>query len=459
MVGWLPKEDLVVIAALIIGLLLGAGLGAFIARRGATPASSDAAVLRAQLDAALEAKEKAEADVTAIRQRADEERRELMNVLDARFVATSQEVLDTVVRRYQEHQDEVAAARDTSLQSRLDPLKEMLGKYEAKLQTYDEEHRKALQDVRTRADELLSWQVAAANATTRLNQLLGRSDARGRWGEVQLANVLQASDLTEGIDFDLQSSGTADGGQRQRPDCILHLPNDTHIVIDAKFPFDAFEASLAAATPEEAAPYRADHAKALRSHVKALSGKNYWERLPYTPRFTVCFVPSDAALSAAFDADPSLYDYATQLGVLIAGPTNLLALLWSAKMVLQEHRQLVNAEEILKTASRLPDLIRNVVDPIAKMGKALSTATDHYNQLVSSVETRLVPAARKVQRLGVGTNAKEMPELSTVDKAPTPLAYERWGVDPANHDLALSSEVWDVDEVEFPEITEGNTGE
>ena len=446
-----------VVIGLVIGVALGVLIGFLIGKQRSAAAPDTAAeVLRVQLASANELRAKAEAALETERERADRERRELMENLDKTFESTSQRVLDRTVDRFSKQQEDLAGARDETLATRLEPIKEILGQYQEKLRTYDEGHQKALHEVKSQADRLLEAQVAAQQATNRLNTLLGRSDSRGRWGEVQLANVLAASDLQEGIDFELQSSGTADSGQRQRPDCVLHLPNGTKIVIDAKFPFDAFEASMSASDPEEIKRLRDEHAKALRQHVKTLGTKSYWESLNYTPRFTVCFVPSDAALSTAFDADPELYDFATKQNVLIAGPTNLLALLWSAKMVLQEFQQMVNAEQILLTAAKLPDLIANVASPIEAMGKALVAATTQYNKVVSSVQSRLVPAARRMQQLGVGMGSKPIPELDALEPAVSALDHQKWGVDPNDSNLVLRSEVLDLDEIVEPGFDEGD---
>ena len=168
------------------------------------------------------------------------------------------------------------------------------------------QHVGALGEVKSRAEELLNEQRKSQAETRRLNQLLGRSDQRGRWGEVQLANVLEASGLRQNIDYQLQVSSTNDAGRAQRPDCVVNMPNGSRVAIDAKFPFDAFEAALASENPEERKALELKHAKDLRAHVKTLRDKAYWESITPAPEFVACFVPSDVAVSVAFDADPTL---------------------------------------------------------------------------------------------------------------------------------------------------------
>ena len=434
---------------LVVGLALGGVVGWVLAQPGTR---SEATTLRTALreaevrtTVAEQLLEQSKADLVFERN----ERERMLANLDATFESTSTRVLGETVERFEKHQSQVAQARDETLKANLSPIQSLLKEYEASLAAFDKQHTEALAEVRERATSLLETQQSAQAEVKRLNQLLGRSDQRGRWGEVQLANVLEASGLTNGVDFTLQSSNATESGGTKRPDCILHLPNETHVFIDAKFPFDAFEQSLTAEDPAEVQRLRRTHADAVRGHVRQLSAKTYWAETTGAPKYTVCFVPSDAALSAAFDADPTLYDFAVQQGVLIAGPTNLMALLWSAHLVLREHERLANVEKILDEASKLPDLIRLVATPIVAMGSSLDKAVGNYNSMVASVEGRLIPAARRMQKLGVGVNTKPMPEMGDVSAATRSLNATKWAIGPSTTGSDLAG-VLDVDDDVVP---------
>jgi DNA recombination protein RmuC len=210
------------------------------------------------------------------------------------------------------------------------------------------------------------------------------------------------------------------------------MPNNASIAIDAKFPFDAFEAANATEDAEQRRLKYLEHATALRSHVKTLKEKSYWELISPAPEFVVCFVPSDFAITAAFDADPTLHAYAAKERVLIVGPTNLLSLLWSVAMVLRQHDATINAQEIFKIAESMVDRIRLVAEPILKMGKSLDDTLDSYNKMVRSVESRLIPEARRVRALGGAQRAKALPELESIDETAVQLNEEKWGVDLEN---------------------------
>lgn len=404
-------------------------------RDRAAQARADLAVRDSQLVAANE---------MLARERSEHE--SALTNMEQTFENMSNRVLAHTVEQFNHSQEQVLKERDSKLDLTLKPLESLLGEYKVNLAEMNEKHAGALFDVKSRATELLQAQQKTQDETRRLNQLLGRGDQRGHWGEVQLANVMEASGLRRNIDYDLQVSGVTEAGRSLRPDCVVKMPNNASIAIDAKFPFDAFEAALATDDAELRKKKHEEHAAALRSHVKTLKEKSYWEVILPAPEFVVCFVPSDFAITAAFDADPQLHAFAAKERVLIVGPTNLLSLLWSVAMVLRQHDASLNAAEIQKIAESMFDRIRLVVEPIARMGKSLDDTVDSYNKMVKSVEARLIPAAQRMRGLGGAQRAKPLPELESVDEPTAQLNEDKWGVSVDNPLAEGVSEILELEE-------------
>ena len=419
---------MVEVLAGVVGLVLGIVITAALSmnrsrslRDEATVATSSLAVRDAQLVAANEQIERQRADHVAA-----------LENMEKTFENSANRVLHQTVAQFSTSQEEVVKLRDSKLGATLKPLEALLNEYKQNLADFNTKNAGALSDVKSKAEELLEAQKRSQDETRRLNQLLGRGDQRGRWGEIQLANVLEVSGLRRNIDYDMQVSSTNDSGRGLRPDCVVNMPSGTSIAIDAKFPFDAFEAALATDDAEERRSLYAKHASDLRGHVKKLNEKGYWEVVTPAPEFVVCFVPSDFAISAALDADPDLVTYAAKARVLIAGPTNLWSLLWSVAMVLGQHQIALNAEHIYQTAETIFERIRLVAEPMARMGKALDSGVSEYNKLVRSFESRLIPAALDVRKLGGAKRAKDLPELGPVNELSTGLNEAKWGIDPEN---------------------------
>jgi DNA recombination protein RmuC len=404
-------------------------------REAAVVAEKELAVRDSQLALASEGLE---------RERSEHEM--LIRNMEVTFENMSNRVLAQTVEQFNLSQEQVLRERDSKLDLTLKPLESLLGEYKKNLADFSTEHAGALSDVKAKASELLEAQQRAQDETRRLNQLLGRGDQRGHWGEVQLANVMEASGLRRNIDYDLQVTGTNETGRSLRPDCVVKMPNGASIAIDAKFPFDAFELALRAEDAGQRQAFYEAHAQALRQHVKALKDKSYWEVITPAPEFVVCFVPSDFAITAAFDADPELHRYAAKERVLIVGPTNLLSLLWSVALVLAQHEAKINAQEILTLAEQIFDRIRLVAEPIVKMGKSLEDSVTNYNKMVKSIESRLIVSARGIRRLGGVQRAKDVPELGAVNETVTQLNDERWDVGPDNPLPEGASEILDLDE-------------
>jgi len=437
---------MIAVLAGVLGVVIGGALAWALQQRRATDHREALSTLRADLavrDSELAA---ARSDVV----RAREEHAAALTNMEVVFENLSNRVLQQTVVQFNQSQDLAMKERETTLDRTLKPLADLLDEYKRNLAEFDKQHVGALGEVKSRAEELLSEQRKSQEETRRLNQLLGRSDQRGRWGEVQLANVLEASGLRQHIDYQLQVSSTNDAGRAQRPDCVVNMPNGSRVAIDAKFPFDAFEAALASDNPEERKALELKHAKDLRAHVKTLRDKAYWESITPAPEFVACFVPSDVAVSVAFDADPTLLPDAANQRVLIVGPTNLLSLLWSVVMVVRQQELAVNAEAIYKVAETIFERIRRVAEPVARMGKALDTQVKEYNAMVTSFETRLIVSARSLQNLGGAGRAKALPELGHVDRLTARLDDVKWGVDDANPLPEGAGELLELEEFEEP---------
>jgi DNA recombination protein RmuC len=433
--------EMVATLAGVVGLVLGGVLAwAYALRRAQGQGEelslvrSDLAVRDSELTTARDNLEKAALEHAAV----------LAN-MEGVFENLSNRVLQQTVLQFNQSQEQVMKERETTLDRTLKPLADLLDEYKRNLADFDKQHVGALGEVKNRADELLNEQRKSQDETRRLNLLLGRSDRRGRWGEIQLANVLEASGLQQHIDYDLQVSSTSESGRSLRPDCVVNMPNGSRVAIDAKFPFDAFEAAVATDDAEERRVLELKHAKDLRAHVKTLREKAYWESIAPAPEFVACFVPSDVAVSVAFDADPDLLTYAARERVLIVGPTNLLSLLWSVVMVVRQQKLAMNAEEIYKVAETIFDRIRRVAEPVARMGKALDVQVKEYNAMITSFETRLIVSAKSLQNLGGAAHAKELPELGHVDRLAARLDEVKWGVDGTLPLLEGSTQILDLE--------------
>ncbi|WP_367404253.1 DNA recombination protein RmuC [Kocuria marina] len=277
----------------------------------------------------------------------------------------------------------------------------------------------ALEAARTTDQQLLQ-------ATGSLESSLRSTTARGAWGEMQLRRVVEAAGMTRHVDFAEQSVRTTDSGV-QRPDMVVNLPGAQTVVVDAKAPMNSYldaqavPSDGAAESEQRRAQLLVAHAKALRSHVNTLGTKRYWSAEENSPELVMCFVPIESALAAALDADASLLEYAARNNVALVSPVSLLASLKAVAFSWRQATLTDNARELYRLSRELYDRMGAVGKHLADMGGSLRRSVDGYNKLVGSLESRVLPSARKIAELDPTSAGTDALDTKPVDSVPRPL--------------------------------------
>ena len=267
------------------------------------------------------------------------------------------------------------------------------------------------------AQAVLTSEVQNVSAQTKklANALQASPKTRGRWGEQQLQNVIELAGMSAHVDFALQQTIEGEDG-RLRPDCVIRVPGDRRIVIDAKTPLTAYLEAVETLDDEAREDHLRRHAQQLRTHMKQLAEKKYWEALlPLTPDYVVMFIPGENFYAAALERDPQLFEDAIAARVLIVTPTTLIAL---AKAIAAGWRQEKMAEHARHVAELGRDLYRRLATMgghIVQVGGGLSRAVEHYNKFVGSLEGSVMPQARRFNELAVEGTHEALPELKPIE--------------------------------------------
>jgi len=239
--------------------------------------------------------------------------------------------------------------------------------------------------------------------TATLSTALRRPQVRGRWGELHLRRVVELAGLVDRCDFSEQLSTTDEEGTR-RPDLVVHLAGDKHVIVDAKVPLDAFLDATGADSDEQRAHHLTRHARQLRAHVDALSGKAYWRAVTSTPEFVVLFVPGEPFLSAALEADPTLLEYSADRKVVLATPSTLIALLRTVAYAWTQETLSEKTREIHDLGRDLYERLTTMSGHLDRLGRSLNGAVSSYNRAIGSLENRVLVSARRFNDLGVSTH-------------------------------------------------------
>jgi DNA recombination protein RmuC len=266
--------------------------------------------------------------------------------------------------------------------------------------------------------------VGSTNKTTTqlLSALKASPKMRGRWGEQTLRNVLELSGLAPNVDFTEQVSTTDGEGGRLRPDVVINLPGGRCIVVDSKVALSGYLESLEATDDAAREACLKKHAAELRGHVKNLASKDYWKHVPATADFVVLFVPGENFLAAAAERDTALFDDAFAAKVIITTPSTMVALAKSVAYGWRQEQSAKNAQEIAELGRELYRRMAVMADRLGKVGDSIEKSVKSYNDLVGSVESRVLPQARRFKELGAGDAGIEIAPPEQIETAPRQLA-------------------------------------
>ena len=337
-----------------------------------------------------------------------------LSASNTRFLELARE---TFGRLHQQSADELGK-RQQAIDSLVKPLRESLEKVDAKVAEIEKTRAGAYSQLSEQLKNLGTAQTQLQAEAARLSTALSATRTAGTWGELQLRRVVELAGMTAYCDFAEQV--TTDGGGRDRADMVVRLPGGQQIVVDAKAPNDAYREAAAATDEATRALKLAEHAAKVRSHIDALGAKGYWEQYQPSPEFVVLFLPGDQFLAGALQADPTLIERAIGKRILLTTPGSLIALLKAAAYGWRQESVSKNAEAIADLGRQLYDRIATYLDHFDKVGHALETATKSYNAAVGSLESALIPGARKLAELGA-KGAKSVPEIGPVEITPRDL--------------------------------------
>jgi DNA recombination protein RmuC len=235
--------------------------------------------------------------------------------------------------------------------------------------------------------------------TKKIAGALSNSQTRGKFGEAQLELLLQGAGLREGHEYTAQRS-TTDSDSSGIPDITVSMPGGSLLFIDSKFPFERFLEAFGTEDQSQRDEYLQQHTKDLMKHVEALAKRGY-HKSQGSPDFVVLFVPFETLLSEALRMDPMFLEKAFKVGVTIATPTSMMALLRTIGYIFTRNKLAENADEIQKVASTFLKNITLLHTKIVAVGKAISQTSKAYEDLVPTAEKTVLAPARRIHNLGV----------------------------------------------------------
>ena len=296
----------------------------------------------------------------------------------------------------------------------LNPLHKKIESFEKKVETSQKEsvgmHAALKQQLESLKDLNQQMSKEAINLTKALK---GDSKAQGDWGEIQLEIILEKAGLSNGIHFTSQGGYRDENENLKKPDFIINLPDNKHLIVDSKVSLTAYEGYFSSENKEDKDNHLKKHIASIRKHIKELSEKQYTELYGInTPDYVLMFVPIEAALLIAFNENNKLYLEAFDKNVVLVSTSTLLATLSTVSSIWKQEDQKRNVIEIARQAGALYDKFVGLVEDLTGVGKKLESAKNDYSSAMNKLvdgRGNLIASVEKIKKLGAKAK-KSIPE-------------------------------------------------
>ena len=425
-------ELLIAIMAIVIALLGGIGLGWWLGGRSAQAGADTTASLRLMLDSVTGERDDARIDLARLestifeRERSFDEQKAALSdakdILSAQFGEIGQKLLGEAqaafLQRADERFNQAGDKNEERLKLLLAPVGDRLKAYEEQVGKIEKDRSEAYGTLTSLIDQMRTGQERVSTETAKLvSSLRNAPKARGRWGEQQLKNVLESCGLSEHVDFVTEASVSTEDG-RLRPDAIVKVPGGRSLVIDAKVSLNDYQDAFNAADESLRDVSMARHCASMKNHIDGLSRKAYWDQFDEAPDYVIMFVPGEHFLAAALEHEPHLWDFAFEKRVLLATPTNLVAIARTVAGVWRQEGLAREAKQIGQLGKEMYDRIAVAAQHLKSVGSGLNSAVNNYNKFVGSFERNVMSTGRKFAELNIETGSRELEDIPVVEALP-----------------------------------------
>jgi DNA recombination protein RmuC len=305
--------------------------------------------------------------------------------------------------------------RKVAIEEMLKPVKESIDSYKKRIEELEKGSEKTFGQVTEMLTSLQKTHVLLQKETGALVNALRNPRVRGRWGEIGLRRLVEFSGMLAHCDFVEQVVKEGED-LTLKPDMVINLPGNNHVVVDSKLPMDAYLDALETEDEIHRNNLLIKHSKDLRDHINKLSKRQYWSQFQPAPDFVVLYMEVESAFIAALLTDKNLIQDAMDNKIILATPTTLMVILKSVAMSWQQHNITENALQIMEAATDFYDRVNVFTGHLIKIGGGLKTALNSYNDAIGSWESRIKPAGRKLEELKATDPKDALPEFEKIDK-------------------------------------------
>lgn len=304
------------------------------------------------------------------------------------------------LKRHQSEANAELQSREKAIEQLIKPINDALLNTSKQIHNIEKERKESYGNLRSTIEQMSQGQQSLQQETQNLVQALRRPEVRGQWGEMTLRRLAELSGMVAHCDFFEQTHTVTETGSI-RPDMIVRLPEKRDIIVDAKTPLDAYLSAVQTIDDAVRVKELKRHAQIIRQRVKELAAKNYWAEFSQSPEFVVLFIPGEHFLSAALELDQKLLEDAIQANIILATPTNFIALLRTISYGWKQQALADNAIEIRQLGESLYKRLNVFTSHLAKLGSSLNSTVENFNKTVGSLERQVIPSGKRFLDMGI----------------------------------------------------------
>lgn len=326
----------------------------------------------------------------------------------------------TELEKHTTASDKDLEKRQTAIESMVKPLTESLTKFDTKIQDIEKARVGAYSEMNVILRNMQGTTDKLQKETNTLVTALKTSQVRGKYGEIGLKRVVEFAGMSEYCDFDEQVSVTTEDG-KLRPDLIVKLPGQRRVIVDAKVPLASYMQAFETTDDNEKKEFLKKHAIAVRDHLKKLSAKSYWSQFKDTPDYVILYLQIESSFGAALEFDRTLIEDGINNGIIFATPTTLITMLRTIAFSWQQVSISENIYQIRDAGVELYSRVTTLIQHIGAVGSSLNTATQNYNKVIGSLESRFIPQVKKLKEIGGTLMDKDIQELNIIETSIRPM--------------------------------------
>lgn len=326
----------------------------------------------------------------------------------------------TELEKHTTTSDKDLEKRQRAIESMIEPLSKSLTNFDTKIQDIEKARVGAYSEMKVLMGNMQGTTDKLQKETNTLVTALKTSQVRGKYGEIGLRRLVEFAGMSQFCDFDEQASVMTEDG-RLIPDLIVNLPGQRRVIVDAKVPLACYMQAFETTDEDEKKDFLRKHSLAVREHLKRLSAKSYWSQFDDAPDYVIMYLQIESSFGAALELDRTLIEDGLNNGIIFATPTTLITLLRTIAFSWQQVSISENIYQIRDAGVELYNRVTTLIQHISAVGNNLNSATQNYNKVIGSLESRFIPQVKKLKEIGGTLMDKEIPDLNRIETSLRPM--------------------------------------